>query len=265
MKRGNFKIFIYGKGRVGGTLFHSLRKNNNDVYFLCRDKNDINKFSCSFNEFANNINKYDLIILSVPDNQIEDVAKKIVISSETQKKVFICHTSGTISYKILNPLKEKGFVIFSLHPYFSFYKVRDDVLLDKIRFSVSCDVSRKKEILGFLKKIGIRAIYLSDTMKIPYHISAIFVSNFFAPLMRIAYELLKESGFKDIDASNFIFSLLESTLYNLKRYGIKNTITGPAARRDKRIMNIHKGYLKNYDRSLYRLYTELSNIIQRIY
>lgn len=253
---------------MGGTLIHTLSKFNT-LYTLIpesrKDKGLPVKKYFSLDEFVERVKEFELIILSVPDNQIEKVAGQLSNLVGKDKKGIILHTSGTISYKILNPLKERGFIIGSLHPYFSFYKIRKDVNIDDIEFTLSCDADKKDYILRRLRRAGIRAVYIDDDKKIPYHISAVFVSNFTALLLRIAFELLEKSGFDEKDASRFIFSLINSTLTNLDRSGIKHTITGPAVRRDKRIIGMHKDFLKKYNRIYYRIYSNLSSTIQRLY
>lgn len=265
MKRHSPEIFIFGAGRVGGTLFNSLLKERLNVSVLTRGGGRGRYYS--FNQFIKEIDRFDLIILSVPDTEIENIALKLShsINENIIKNKIILHTSGTISFEILKCLEEKGFIIGSLHPYFSFYQVRRDVRITDIRFALSCDRKHLKDISQMLKKIKISFTYLEDRYKTPYHISAVFVSNFTALILRIACDILKDSAFPKEEIEGFIFSLLDSTLYNLKRFGIDKTITGPAIRRDKRILSIHRRFLKKFNRDFYKLYSTSSNIIQKIY
>lgn len=264
MRGDNLKIFIYGRGRVGGTLFSSLCKYS-IVYYLNRSNRSKKGNSYSFDDFIKRVDEFDLIILSVPDDQIENVVDKIYLSSKRVKGVIICHTSGTISYKVLKPLRKKGFIIGSLHPYFSFYKIREDVPIENIRFTLSCDRDKKDYVLRVLKRAKIEALFIEDYKKVPYHISAVFVSNFSAALLKIAYELLKRAGFNSVISERFIFSLLDSTIFNLRNYGIERTITGPAIRRDKRVLDIHKIYLKRENTLLFRIYSDISDAIHKLY
>ncbi len=264
MKRDRLKIFIYGAGRVGGTLRYALHRRA-VVHILKRKGSKIR--GCSFEQFVKRPENYDLIIISVPDSQISSVAESIYIAlhKNVSKKVIVCHTSGTLSYENLKRLRERGFIVCALHPYFSFYKTRKDVDIEKICFTLSCNQCDVRLIKGVLKKAGIRPVYIDDREKIPYHISAVFVSNFTALLLRIAYELLRKTDFPQRDAENFIFSLLNSTLFNLKKFGIENTITGPAVRRDKGILKMHSDYLKNSYPEVYKLYTLATGLIQQLY
>ncbi|MCX7959492.1 MAG: DUF2520 domain-containing protein [Deltaproteobacteria bacterium] len=263
MKRDKLKIFIYGKGRVGGTLFYSLKKNNTVCFLAKSDKRVSSGYS--FDKFIAEINDYDLIILSVPDGKIKEAVNRIAGAGSSVKNTVICHTSGTVSYKVLQPLEKKGFIICSLHPYFSFYREEKDIGLKNIRFTLSCRETDKNVILAVLRRAGINACFLDDNLRLPYHISAVLVSNFSAMLQRIALELLEKTGFSEDESYRFIFSLLESTLSNLKRYGIRKTITGPAARGDTRILRLHKKFLGNYNRDYLKLYKTASDIIQQIY
>ncbi len=271
MKKNKPKICIFGAGRVGGTLLSSLNRNTYKVDVLIKKGVNKSEYSASnnfieFSEFVKKINSYDIIILSVPDTKIESAVKQICNNIQrVNKKIIVLHTSGTISYNVFQPLGEKGFIIGSLHPYFSFYKVRKDVKIDEIRFSLSCAKRDLSFISSKLSKIGIKPVFLNDNLKTPYHISAVLVSNFSAMLIRIAFDLLLKAGFGEKDAEDFIFSLLNSTLNNLNNFGIRNTITGPAIRRDKKILKLHKEYLGRSDRTLMRFYSYASNLISEIY
>ena len=263
MKRGSPKIFIFGAGRVGGTLYHSLLKKGIDVARLTNGRAGDRRYS--FERFIREINIFDVIILSVPDGEIEKVALKISKSVNKVNKKIILHTSGTVSFKALSILKKKGFIIGSLHPYFSFYQMRDDVTITDIKFTLFCEQKDLVQIKKTIEPAGIEPAYLEDRFKIPYHISAVFVSNFTALFVRIAYELLCGIGFNQAQSEEFILSLLNSTIYNLKRFGIDWMITGPAIRRDKRVLDMHRRYLKEFERDLYRLYSTATRIIQKIY
>lgn len=271
MKKNKPKICIVGAGRVGGTLLFSLNRNTGKVDVLIKKGVDKSGYSArnnfiEFSEFVKKINSYDIIILSVPDTKIEQAVKQICNNiHRVNKKIIVLHTSGTISYNVLRPLRDMGFIIGSLHPYFSFYRVRKDVKIDEIRFSLSCARRDVSFILYNLSKIGIKPVFLNDNLKIPYHISAVFVSNFSAMLIKIAYELLLKAGFCERDAEDFIFSLLDTTLYNLQNFGIRDTITGPAIRRDRKILKLHKQYLGRDDITLMRFYSYASNLISKIY
>ncbi len=263
MKKYKPSIFIYGAGRVGGTLYYSLLRNKN--YVKACTKRDRKREFVSSRYFIKNYDKFDVVILSVPDRELENVVEYLKKSPVNVKGKVLLHTSGTISYKILKPLEEKGFIIGSLHPYFSFYKVLRDVSVDGIIFSLSCSIEHKDRILNLLKKIGIKSVYLSDDLKVPYHISAVFVSNFSALLLKVARILLKKTDIPDDKRDEMIFSLLGSTIYNLKKFGIEKTITGPAIRGDKRILHLHKKYLKNNLYEFSNLYSMCTTLIQKIY
>lgn len=262
MRRNSLKILIYGAGRVGGTLYYTLKKRGVEAFRYSRGKKGAGYLS--LDRILKSIDSFDLVILSVPDMNIEVVVNELYRSIDRVSNRVILHTSGTISYRVLDPLIEKGFITGSLHPYFSFYRIRRDVNLEDICFGLSCEKNSLKRIEGLFNKIGINYEFILDEKRVPYHISAVFVSNFTALLLRIAFELLEYSGFRD-KREDFIFSLLNSTLYNLKRFGIEKTITGPAIRGDMRVLNIHKGFLKGYNRLYLRLYTLVSNLIMTLY
>lgn len=262
MKRDNLKVLIYGAGRVGGTLYYTLKGCGIKAFRYSRNRRGLGYLS--LRKIVDTIDSFDLIILSVPDSNIEAAVREFYRHIPVVSNRVILHTSGTMSYRILEPLMKKGFIIGSLHPYFSFFEIRRDVHLEDIRFGLSCNKGSFESIGDLLDRIGIDYEFIDDDKKVPYHISAVFVSNFTALLLRMAYELLGISGIKK-NREEYIFSLLNSTLHNLRYYGIRDTITGPAIRRDKRVLDVHKKFLSEYNPMYLNIYQIISRIIQSIY
>lgn len=263
MKRYRPTIFIYGYGRVGGTLYRSFLRERFIVKVYSRGKRGRDLVSLEY--FFKNIDRFDIIILAIPDRDLVGVVDLLVRNISTVRGKILLHTSGTLSHKILSPLKEKGFITGSLHPYFSFYKKRGDLPLNSIRFSLSCSKKDEQYIFMILKKAGVVLFSLDDRMKVPYHISAVFVSNFSALLLKIARNILKRTGLANKEIDDLIFSLLDSTIYNLREFGIDSTITGPAIRGDENIIEIHKRFLSENLPAIAPLYSLCTSIIQTLY
>ena len=80
----------------------------------------------------------------------------------------------------------------------------------------------------------------------------------------VIYDLAKKIGWKERDLYEVVFPLIEETLNNIKKYKIKNALSGPLQRGDVEILKKHLKALKG-NKSLLNTYKVLSlNILKNI-
>ena len=72
-----------------------------------------------------------------------------------------------------------------------------------------------------------------------YHASAVVASNYLVTLLDLAIRLIEEAGIKRQDAFNLLKPLIEGTLSNIGKVGVKKALTGPIARGDIKTVEKH--------------------------
>lgn len=72
------------------------------------------------------VDKAKIILLTVPDNKIEEIAKEIAATKQVEGKIFL-HCSGTLGLKPLVALRKAGAFIGRMHPMASFTEEAADM------------------------------------------------------------------------------------------------------------------------------------------
>lgn len=190
----------------------------------------------------------DLIIISIKDSVIGEVADKL-----RSKCRLVAHTSGSVPMDILKEVA-KNYGVF--YPLQTFTK---SVALDyaEIPFFVEGNTPETTAELTALGRMLSEKIYEADSEKRKkLHLASVFACNFTNRLMGIAQEILSEA---DIDF-RVVLPLLRQTLDKLTHLSPTEAQTGPAVRKDYRIIEAHLKMLEN-NPELQELYRNMSSQI----
>jgi predicted short-subunit dehydrogenase-like oxidoreductase (DUF2520 family) len=87
--------------------------------------------------------------------------------------------------------------------------------------------------------LGGTVVTLLTAAKTLYHASAVVASNYLVTLLDLAVRLIEEAGVNRQDAFNLLKPLIEGTLSNIGKVGIKKALTGPIARGDIKTVQKH--------------------------
>ena len=190
----------------------------------------------------------DIYIISVNDDVIADVAASIPVHDK-----LIIHTSGSAEIELLEN--------FSLH-YGVLYPLQTFSKEQELEFKeIPLVLEGSSEIIeGVLKEIALqlspKVHFLSSEQRRALHLSAVFACNFTNHLYALADDLLKMHAL-DFD---LIRPLITETARKVQSNAPKNVQTGPAKRKDKKIIDKHLQLLKA-DPELQKLYQLLSQSI----
>jgi len=199
------------------------------------------------------------VLICTPDDIIEDVCEDIVrgIGKKDLNNYCFVHFSGSKSMRVLGSAKNAGAGIVSIHPIKSFASVDEAIKTLKDTFyGVTCSNRRSGEIAGLLVKIlGGKTIEVADDKKPLYHAASCVASNYLVALLNYAAEINKRIGMKQEDSIKVLASLVEGTVKNINKMGIKKSLTGPIARGDTGTIEEHmKGFRKIFTEEEIRLY-----------
>ncbi len=225
-------IFLIGQGNVGTTLsnFLQLAGINHEILETVPE------------------NKDGILFLAVSDSAVKTLLE------ETLKKnpeIFAVHFSAATNFESKR--------VFLLHPFSSINKKSE---LNQILFTLWGEKNPAFEEM--LKKTGLNFVYCGTTPGPLYHTSAVISGNFTQFFTLKALEILQSSGFSRENSEKLIRQLVNSSLDNIFRNGIKG-ITGPAARGEKEVLLNEIKSLSEKDEKLAELFKSVNEVISVLF
>ena len=247
-------ISLIGSGNVATHLGLALKKNNYQItQVFSRTLENAKKLAVILNsEAINNLSELktvDLIIISVKDNAITKIIKKI-------NNLPVVHTSGSVDLAIFGD-KFKQCGVF--YPVQTFNKNID---LDFSNIPICIETNDKefeKEIKHLANCISNTVICMTSKQRKQLHIAAVFSSNFSNHMFSIAQELLNKSGVE----FSILLPLIQQTIKKLEKNKAKNVQTGPARRKDTAIIQEHLTNIQ--DKDIRDIYHKISESIIKKY
>ena len=196
-----------------------------------------NRLNSTATNNLQNIEDADLYIVSVKDNMLEVIIKQLNVNN-------VVHTSGTIGLEIFNS-KIKNYGVF--YPLQTFNK---KIVLDLNTTPICVEASNnkfQKNLLKIGEDVSEKVIKISTEHRKKIHLAAVFACNFTNHMFTIADEILSQNN---IDFK-LLLPIINQTVKKLNRNKPKEVQTGPAQRKETKIIKNHLNQLsdkksKNY-------------------
>ena len=259
-------VSLIGPGRLGIALAMALESAGYQIVSLVgRNRQKLRKpsqlldVSCQL-LVAKELEKGrlgDLIIISVPDDQIVTVAGDLArIKGKGHPTVL--HTSGALSSKVFASLAANGWHTGSIHPLASVSDPAGGVeALRRAYWCVEGDAVGIRVAKQVVRDLGARSFSLKSEDKPLYHAAAVMTSGNATALFDVALEMLERCGISRRRGQKMLVPLLESNTLNLSRSAPEDALTGTFARGDLATVRMHLSALKGKDLDealqLYRL------------
>ena len=197
----------------------------------------------------------DVFFITVPDDQIAAVADGL---SRIRFTAVALHTSGALSAEVLDPLREKGWRIGSIHPLMSVSDARDgDAALRGGYWSVEGDKTVLRLAKTIVGDLGGKRFSIRSEDNPLYHAAAVMASGNVTALFDVALEMLVQCGLTRKTARSVLLPLIAGTVHNLETKDPAEALTGTFSRGDLETVKRHLAALKNKDLAdalkLYRL------------
>ncbi len=240
-------VTIIGFGRVGQAFYRTLPKAGYQVVSVfSKSSHEIPVFETGFPTKKDQLG--ELILLTVPDDEIESVSTKLCDTFSSFEGSKIVHCSGTISSDILLKLKEKKATIASFHPI-------QAVSIDTDSFSSTWfDVEGDEDVIIYLDKLskafGASILAISKNAKPYLHAAAVVASNYLVTLMKMAEEIAEIGGVDKAQTMSAMLPLMQSAINNIEANGTQDSLTGPIARGDVKTVQNHLEILQNHSQLL---------------
>ena len=233
-------IVIIGAGNVATHIALALKKNGyfiREIYSkteksarILADKTGVS-YTTSLKKLPIDA---DLYIISVKDSVIEEVAEEMKVNNG-----IVVHTAGSLSINILQPFF-KNFGVF--YPLQTFTKNRKIDFFEVPLCVEANNSNNENKLLALAKSLSKRAELINSDERKILHLAAVFACNFTNHMYSAGYELLKS------EKINFelLHPLINETAKKANEMNPIDAQTGPAARNDKKTIDMHLKMLKDY-------------------
>ena len=248
------RISILGAGNVSSNLassFHNAGVKIIDIY----SKNIMNAKKLAEVVQANPIDdvkklnlNIDLLIVAVKDEAIEYLQEAI------PDEIPIVHTSGSIPIAVFNNKTNCGI----LYPLQTFTKGKIiDIKAVPFLIETNND-SFEIDLIEFVQAtLSSNVRKANSEIRSEIHLAAVFANNFTTELLLIAQDILAKSEIE----LDILRPLMLETIDKSFQIGPRKSLTGPAIRNDRVVMNKHLKRIDDDD--IAQLYQLISSLIQK--
>jgi predicted short-subunit dehydrogenase-like oxidoreductase (DUF2520 family) len=238
-----FRVGVIGAGRVGSVLGAALRRRGHEVASVAGESDASLRRAAELLPGVPVLKptavarSCDVLLLTVPDDMLENVATQLAASGALHRGQYVVHTSGSHGLRVLEAALAVGARPVALHPAMTFSgTVRDlDRLADSV-FGVTAGPSEREWAAGLVAELGGRVSWVPEELRGLYHAGLAHGANHLVTLVSQAMELLSAAGAEDPSAT--LRPLLQAALDNALSEG-DSALTGPIVRGDVKTVRAH--------------------------
>ena len=247
------RITLIGSGNVATHIGKALLNKGieiNQVYSHTKANafelaTELNAMPCDDVKFISD--ESDAYFICIKDDFITEVVQHL----STKNKI-IAHTSGSVPMKVLNSFRNHG--IF--YPIQTFSKDKD-LNISSVPFCIEANNTETKHaLIELAKKISNQVFEIDSEQRKQIHIAAVFACNFSNYMYSIANDLLEQ---KHINF-NILKPLILETAKKIQDHSPKSMQTGPAERKDEKVIQEHIDQLSN-NKEYQKIYQLMSKAI----
>jgi predicted short-subunit dehydrogenase-like oxidoreductase (DUF2520 family) len=230
------RIGVVGAGRVGAVLSAALRAAGHEIVAAAgesaasRARIDALLAGVRRAKPTDVARSCDLLLLTVPDDMLENVVTTMVGAGVIRSGQVVCHTSGRHGLAVLGAATAIGARPLALHPAMTFTGTAVD--LDRLSgcvFGVTAGDDDRPLAESLVADMGGVAMWVPEDKRTLYHAGLAHGANHLVTLVAQAMELLAASGADDPAAT--LRPLLTAALDNALVSG-DAALTGPIVRGD---------------------------------
>jgi len=198
--------------------------------------------------------KAQIILLAVPDDQLEAQAKALQSCAHLSAEQTLVHFSGLHPAALMRQ-KTSASQLLSIHPLLPF--ANRQLAVEKLS-GCPCALEGDSVALALgeqlITDIGGKPFAIASDKKALYHASACIASNYLVTLLGTARDLLGQCGIDPEQAIPLLLPLVQASLDNTGQLGPEAGLTGPIVRGDRGTVQQHLRALAEAAPELLSLY-----------
>jgi predicted short-subunit dehydrogenase-like oxidoreductase (DUF2520 family) len=179
----------------------------------------------------------DLLLLTVPDDMLENVANMLAGAGAIHEGQYVVHTSGRHGLAVLAAAAAAGAHRAAMHPAMTFTGTAVD--LHRLRgcvFGITAPDEDRAFVEALVADLGGSPMWVDESRRTLYHAGLAHGANHLVTLVAQAMDLLAEAGADDPAAT--LRPLMGAALDNALAYG-DAALTGPIVRGDLQTVRAH--------------------------
>ncbi len=237
------RVGVIGAGRVGAVLASALRARGHEIVSVAGESD------ASMRRAADLLpgvpvakptavaRTCDLLLLTVPDDMLDNVVSQLAASGVLHAGQFVVHTSGSHGLHVLEPAARVGARVVALHPALTFTgTARDLERLPDCVFGVTAGPDEREWAQALVAELGGEVMWVPEDRRSLYHAGLAHGANHLVTLVSQAMELLGAAGADD--PAGVLRPLLVAALDNALAEG-DAALTGPIVRGDVKTVRAH--------------------------
>ena len=186
----------------------------------------------------------ELMWFCVPDREIRTAASSLAARAHGKVR-FAFHSSGALTSRELDPLREDEIAVASVHPLMTFVP-RSRPSLRGVPFAVEGDEAATRVARRVVRDLGGDTFALPAARKAAYHAWATLTSPLLLAFLVTLEEAAVAAGLTREDSRRNSLPIIRQTLENYSRLGPKHSFSGPIIRGDVETVAKHLAALKKY-------------------
>lgn len=263
-KRTTFSIL--GGGRLGQTLGRVLtRRGLVPLGISCRTLRSARQAVAFIGGGHPTTSNYkaaagaSLILIATPDRAIAPLARELAGAGLALRGKVVAHTSGALASSTLDPVRQRGALVASLHPLASIADPSEGLRrFQGTPFAIEGDPGAVRLLRRLVLSLGGLPITIPRESKALYHLIACLMSNDLVALLAFGLDAARGLGLSRRQAARLYLPLVGGTFDNVVRLGPVKALTGPISRGDVTTLRLHADALRSLPADFRRLHRLLA-------
>ena len=236
-------VGVIGPGRAGAPLAAALARAGHPVVgahaVSQRSRRRVARFlpGVPIVDTAQVMAQADLVLLTVPDDVLDDLVSGLAGTGTVTPGQFIVHASGRYGVAVLEPVTQLGALPMALHPVMTFTGGPAD--LDRLSgcpFGVTAPRVLRPVAEALVVEMGGDPMWVPEDARPLYHAALANGANHLVTLVAQTLDLLAGAGVER--PADLVRPLLSAALDNVLEMG-DEALTGPVARGDAGTVSAH--------------------------
>ena len=204
----------------------------------------------------------DIILITTSDTAIGPVARRLAKYRKDWSGRIVLHACGSLPSSVLDPFKERGAAVGSLHPYQTVPSASAGVKnLPGCYWAVEGDRRTVALARRWVKALDGKSFTIAPEFRPLYHLSAFLVCPTVVTLMDCSERLLQQAGVPRKVIRPMLVRFVSETVNNFAEWGGRKSLTGPAVRGDWDTLQRHIAQLQRFAPEVIPAYVELVDLM----